>query len=479
MNPEPKGYTVAINCDVTPQNEVLHQLINPWQEWKKSATSQDIDPLTDTIEVIAHLPEGSMMSLSDPETGAVLGSGGIERINFRIPAKFSISEQGLVAFVGFGTVRLPVGRWEEIYRPDLSISELMAFIESEPDKPKKRRKRPPELAQILPIDGRVTWPAQTHLSGMMLDVASSKADSWKYHSIIDGFALETKHGKALVTNTPFEVLNKLLDLGPAVLQYTVAALHHITTTQKRKHGNSLPAWEELTPTRLGCSELLRSMGKNPGKYSGFTRKEQWKAGQMLDAADRLQYMDIKPTHDSQGKINYGPLVNVLNTEMALTLPFDDGPDRGEVLAVDVMPGKAIWEDICKHGLNWFHPQLLRYDAKDEKFEILIGFYLGQQQINKRNKPNQNYISLETIERESGIVGCDSNPRRRTLRIEKALNRLARDGVIPARAHENGQLEAMIGNPKADKAKKLSAADARRAQIVWIKDPPTLPEPSES
>lgn len=339
-----------------------------------------------------------------------------------------------------------------------------------------RRSSSKGLAKLQPITQPVTFTTQTHLTGMMLDAASSKTSDWIYHSSIESYALKTKHGMAIikVSENAFDELKWVLErFGPAGLQFTVAALHHITDAQKSKHG-CIPKWEDVTPTRLGCSDLLRSMGKYTGKYSGFTREQQLKASLVLCAADRFKWVDIKPTHDGKARVDYGPLVNVLNTELLLKLPFDDLPDKtDEVLSVDVMPGKAVWEDIRKHGLGWFHPMLLKYDAKDEKFEIMIGFYIGQQMINKRNKANQNYLSLETIERESGVISFDSNERRRLPRIEKALNRLARDGVIPGRTNGEGAVVAMIDNPDAGKTKKLKAADARRRQLVRIKPIPEL------
>lgn len=297
-------------------------------------------------------------------------------------------------------------------------------------KEQHRRQRPADLANLLPISHPIRLWTQSHLTGIMLDVHASKDPSeWTYHDGINGFYLETRHGRAIIHNVQnANALKMILDkLGPEALQYEIAALCQIEEKERRKHGE-LPSFENVTPTKLGVSDLLRSMGKRPDGNT-FSREQQMKPRNYIQTASMINYFDIKPTYKGSVKMNVGPMLVVLNTGVEKKLPFEGIPSGDEVISITVMPGEMAWKMI-KDGLSWCHPKLLEYHPNRNKYEIAIGFYLLQLQVNRRKKDAQEYVSLGTIERESGACKWDSdNEYRRMQRIEKALHRLVSDKVI--------------------------------------------------
>ena len=336
----------------------------------------------------------------------------------------------------------------------------------------RRRTRPEDAANILPLEKSIRLWTQTHLTGLVLDVTTSTPDAWKHIPKMNGYALETAHGKALIENIgTWENLRKILDmLGPEGLQYTLASLAHIEDVTRRKFGGLPDAITGVTPVRIACTDLLRSMGRKPDGNT-YSREQQLRPRRFLKAQSMVEYLDIEPTKNGRTKMRIGPLINILNTEVEATLPFEDIPDDGEVVSVLVMPGEAVYQ-LMRKGIRWCHPQLLKYDSK-LKYEIAIGFYLGQLATNRRNKLDQEYVAIGSIERGSGVESYDkANVRRRLSRIIDALNRLAQDGVIPGQLDSAGKITAIFQTPQS--SQKLDAVESKRAMKVKVVHPDALP-----
>lgn len=334
----------------------------------------------------------------------------------------------------------------------------------------QRRQRPADLATLLPIDRPIRLWTQTHFTSLLLDVHGSTAQDWTYHAGLEGYYLQTAHGRALVEGTKtLEALQAILDtLGAEALQCELAALCHIEEQERRKHGK-LPKFDDITPITVGASQLLKSMGREPDGNT-FSRRQQLKARKYLKAAARIEYMDITPTEKGKRKLQVGPVVSVVGTSTDIALPFDDLPPADEIISLKILPGETAWEMI-RSGVSWCHPQLLKYHPEREKYEIAIGFYLLQIQANRRNKLGQDYISISSIDAGSGVNRFDTRDRRRLPRIEKALHKLAADGVI-------GGIEgkAVIESDPAVNETKLKVADAlrsKRLRLLVSKDLPAL------
>lgn len=320
-----------------------------------------------------------------------------------------------------------------------TVSEILAIPEI---KRLARKKRPVDAAKLLPIDKNILLWTQTNLTGMVLDVTTSDMNSWTHIPKMNGYVLETNYGKALLENVgPLDNLRKILDmLGPEGLQYTLATLAHIEDHIRRKYGTPPESRNELTPIKIVVSDLLRTMGRQPSGNT-FHRDQQLKPRRFLKAQSMVEYVDIKPTQKNKTVVQIGPLINMLGTEFETCLPFEDITDAGEVVSITVLPGEAVYEHMRK-GIRWCHPQLVKYHPSRQKYEIAIGFYLGQLSVNRRNKPEQEYVALGSIERGSGVDCFDKNISRRLIRIEETLNRLAEDGIIPGVQTPGGKYKAI-------------------------------------
>jgi hypothetical protein len=337
--------------------------------------------------------------------------------------------------------------------------------------PLGKSRRPVDLFKGQPIERPIKMWVESHFTGTVLAAHTQPVEQWHYVQSISGFSLETKHGKAIIRNVgTVDALRNILDkLGPEALQYELAALCQIEEKERKKHGN-LPEYNELTPTKISASDLLRAMGRKPDGGT-FWRETQMRPWRSLVAASAIKYLDIVPTHKGKAKLRIGSVLNILNEELEATLPFDDiEPKEDEVISLIVMPGQAAW-DMIRSGLAWCHPKLLKYHPIRHKYEIAIGFYLLQLQAVRRNKEGQDYVSLGTVERESGVEKFDGLDRRRLPRVEKALQKLAADGIIGG---EDGR--AIIEIDPQIKAGKLSMADsirAKRLRLAVSEDLPAL------
>lgn len=367
----------------------------------------------------------------------------------------------------YGFMRWRLAAGQQYIHNTLAEEVAEGFIEL-PQPP--RRLRPTDAAKLLPLDKNLQLWTQTHLTSMVLDVTTSKAEDWLHIPKMNGYALDTQHGTALLENIgTMDNLRRILDmLGPEGLQYTLATLAHIGDVTQRKYGSLPESITGINPIKIVVTDLLRTMGRKPDGNT-FSREQQLRPRHFLKAQSMVDYADIQPTKSGRSKLGIGPLIHVLNTELETTLPFDDMPDPGEVVSIIVMPGEAVFQ-LMRKGIRWCHPQLLRYHPLKRKYEIAIGFYVQQLAVNRRNKPGQEYVAIGSIDRGSGVESQDRNVSRRLMRIEEALNRLAEDGVIPGAPTPGGSHKAIF----LDETTIADPIERARARKVKVVDSEALP-----
>lgn len=366
-----------------------------------------------------------------------------------------------------------IEEWEAWYTPERTLTDLLRGMSASDEIKPARRIRPIGAAKLQPLDKNLQLWTNTNLTKMVLDVTTSPAESWKPFEKRNGFTLETDSGMAILENVgTFDNLKKILDmLGPEGLQYTLATLGHIEDLIKRTYGKPPESRDDLKPIRIVVNDLLRSMDKKPDGNT-FSRTQQLRPRHFLKAQNLVEYADIKSTTSGKARIPIGPLINYLDAELETRLPFDDIPNDGEVLSITVLPGRAVYEHIRK-GVRWCHPQLLKYES-GLKYEITIGLYMQQLALTRRNKQDQEYVAIGSIERGSGVVSFGkSSPRRRVDRIIKALNRLAQDGVIPGETDPTTK-EVKAIFQQADNAMQYDAIESKRAMKVKVIDQYALP-----
>lgn len=336
-----------------------------------------------------------------------------------------------------------------------------------------QRKRPADAVKLLPVLQDLHLPTQKNLTGIMQYVTTSKPDDWEPH--MNAYILKTPYGKALMENIgTIEQLGRILDkLGPEGFQFTLATLHHIAGVLQRKHGGNLPEWDKLNPIRIICTDLLRTMGKAPTGNT-YSRTQQMKPREFLIAQSLVHYVDIKPTNERNAKLNVGPVINILDTEIETPLPLDDIPNTGEVISIAILPGKAAY-DLIRKGISWCSPKLLHYHPHNQKYAIQIGFYLEQLSLVRRNKAGQEWVSLGTIERGSGVNKYDEkNVSRRLDHIKEALDQLAKDSIIPAQKDpKTGQSRAIL--KEGTQKLKPNTLEGKRDRQVKIATDKALPE----
>jgi hypothetical protein len=199
----------------------------------------------------------------------------------------------------------------------------------------------------------------------------------------------------------------------------------------------------------------------------YSRAQQTKPREFLIAQSLVHYVDIKPTSAGNARLNVGPVINILDTEIETPLPFDDIPKTGEVVSIAVLPGKAAY-DLIRKGISWCHPKLCQYHPHNQKYAIQIGFYLQQLALIRRNKEGQKWVSFGQIERGSGVNKYDEkNVSRRLHHIEEALDQLAKDSIIPAQKDpKTGQSRAIIeAGPRKLKPNTLEGMRDRKVRIA--------------
>lgn len=339
--------------------------------------------------------------------------------------------------------------------------------------PEKKPKRYDGIERIQPSNTKYHMPSHNNLSNLMLDTAVSIPKMWERADDISGYYLTTENGTVQLRNVPNDdmltaIINKF---GPTGLRVSLALLALMGDTIRRKY-KTMPAYTELTPMTYLITDLLRAIKKTP-KGNSFSRNQQMELRDYIMAQSKIDYASITPTTKGHAKLSLGPIINILSTDVELSLPYDDLYIENQLISVMLLPGKHIYEQHMTGGVPWFHQKLLTYNERQD-YEMLIGYYINQMQKNRRNKLGQDWISIGSIEQGSRIYTLrQSNELHRLKRAIQALDRLASDGLIPGEADTSpGKIKALY---KLDTVgKKMSAAGSIRATQVRICYPETLP-----
>lgn len=335
---------------------------------------------------------------------------------------------------------------------------------------KNKRKRAETYTPLALIDLPGRMPTHSPLNIAIAHTYFSELASWQYTDHIGSYFLETPNGRTIADHiSTVEDLQRLLSLvGAEGLQYACAALIGYTAAQKAKHGR-LPDYKDCTPVTIHAAELLRAMGRKPrGKHGGYSREEQMNARRYLKAASVFNFVNISPTSKGKARMTVGPLFMVTGTEAEISLPLEGMDVYGDddVISFTIIPGPGFWNLLCE-GVHWLTPQLLQYHPIRDKYAIAVGFYLSNMMMIRRNKEQDgDSISLGTIEREAKIDTFDKRPTVRMEKLEEALHKLVRDGVIGG---FNGR--AVIADDPTAGAK--TTADAMRARRMKLIAPPTM------
>ncbi|MHB9134557.1 MAG: hypothetical protein ACYDBB_26080 [Armatimonadota bacterium] len=316
----------------------------------------------------------------------------------------------------------------------------------------------------------IRFPSHSHINGTLLKTFFSKSEEWQLSEHIGAYYLDTPDGRAIAENVnTLPVLQLVLSLtGAEGLQYTCGAIAAFIGAQREKNGNKLPEYKQCTPVTLHVPQLLRAMGKkSQGKHGGYSREEQLKARKYLRAAGVFSFADITPTRRGAAKIDVGPVIAILNTEAEVRLPLDDESERtDEVISITFMLGQRFYE-MVRTGIYWVPPQLLRYHSNNDKYAIVIGFYLANLLMVRRNKDQQDdTVSLGSIEKHARIESFDKRPTVRLAKLEEALHKLVADNVIVGK---DGR--AVIDD--APNAGGKSTAEAMRDRRLHLIAPPAM------
>jgi hypothetical protein len=375
---------------------------------------------------------------------------------------------------------------QSVYR-DTDVSQLtlaeLAELTGDTTAPRKLSKprptRPSDASELDVLDTTLHLWNHTHLTSQVMQVYNSPLSRWTRMKTgdFDGYALETDHG---VTTLPSiqteEALKDLIRYMKAEgLQYLVAGWNHTRNDILRRHNGQYPKnWQDVKPTLIIASDLLRSMGRTPSGHS-FHKWQQKKAAKFLMMQNNIEYPSITPTIEGKSKPRVGPILRVIEPEYGdIELPFDHS-SRAELIGIWVYPSQGAY-DLMRQGKEWAHPKIMEYHSNNQKYEICIGVYIGQIQMIRRNKPDQEFIRLDAIDEGAALSTLDSNKNRRFDNILDALNRLAQDGVIPGDDTSKGKgfVRAIIDDSLLKNINERNTLNGKKKLRVKIVHPAPLP-----
>ena len=195
------------------------------------------------------------------------------------------------------------------------------------------------------------------------------------------------------------------------------------------HGK-LPEFAEIGPLTVKVTDILRAIGRKPqGKNGGYSRCEQDRACRILCTLSRFS---IRQLVGAGGEEKTGPFFAV----------FDGLNESGSARRLKIQPGIGVW-NLFREGVNQLPPTLLSLHPNNDRYATAAGFYLRSLQIVRRNARDQGFVTLGTIERESGIRTFDKNEHRRLEHLIAALHKLAVAKIIVGELSPNGGIQAVL------------------------------------
>lgn len=229
---------------------------------------------------------------------------------------------------------------------------------------------------------------------------------------------------------PSQALQEVTKHGAAAVQTLLGLLN---LWLSRRKGAPHNAYLEAR-----ASDGLRFMGRKDTGRGGYSNEDLMTFGRRVYLLSRISVPQAKHLqYDGNGKpktvtLSVGPLLVV--EELDVQLSFEDDGRRC-TLRFNYHPGKYLHEWVCGE-----HPQfadvsakLLRYHPERQKYHILLGFCLLHfDKVNRKNggRGGKRRLSLEALLRQA----CEPVPERNAARfldsIDRAMQDLAADGIIP-------------------------------------------------
>lgn len=256
-----------------------------------------------------------------------------------------------------------------------------------------------------------------------------------------------------------------LSLGVATAQVVFAAIGLYQDEVRALNRGRLPDYRDCPVLSIKMSRLLNYMGRKPqGKNGGYSRAEQLDVKKRFQVATTLSFRAIEQPKKSKsgGNSSIEETLLSIKTSSGISWTFGSQEDM-DLLEVRFKPGKSLW-DLLRRGKYWFPLRLLSYHPVREKYSYCIGYYLCCLLLVRRDKVDQRKVILLSIDQKAGIKDLDTNNSRRIRKIEEAICKLARDGIIGCSKDSEGNTELLIST-ETGRERRVSSRMRKRSLIL--------------
>jgi hypothetical protein len=209
----------------------------------------------------------------------------------------------------------------------------------------------------------------------------------------------------------------------------------------RAAGEIAPVW--ITADAILDARGIRRIrrGGEPGDWQhGHRREDRIAAGRALAQLDQLwlEVVDVEVAPARGGKP--ARQVNVESRTLAVLDRLTGRDEDGQVvfLAARVVPGDWLraWSEVGLRQVGQLARQALVYDPYRERPEKWLAKYLAFTfRWNARRRAGEVRLRVSTLLENAALISDATRPQRTRDRLERALVRLQRDGVIAAWEYE--------------------------------------------
>jgi len=318
--------------------------------------------------------------------------------------------------------------------------------------------------RLGPVEPLCWMPGQCHWNALLLSLYLSTPSQWQFSEEKGVFYLRTPHGVVTANDTPtLDDLSRLLaQTGLQGLQILCAAIDVFAEVMIERHG-SLPDAAQVTPITIRVSDLLRAIGRRAqGRRGGYSTSEISRVRSIMAAAARFDFVEVLGT-GSKPRTPAGTLIYVLNNASVLDDCADVKASRQPQLLTYVL-GAGLWEFV-RSGARWLPRELLSMHPVNDKYAIAAGFYTCSLLFVRRNKKDQRHVTLGIIERNARLESFDANERRRLRKLQSALHKLVRRGIIGGIRGDDGRLYAVIEAGSVSSRQRLREIRKTRLRLA--------------